>query len=61
MDCVKTGLEDFDDKVFVIHGNDGSRVSCGQLQTSAGNAFSWHSSNKVLGLAAMTIVASLFL
>jgi hypothetical protein len=33
-DCLETGETDFADRAFIVHANDGSRVSCGLLATA---------------------------
>ena len=39
--CVETGISDdteFSERPFIVHSNNGSRVSCGLLQTTAGGS-----------------------
>jgi hypothetical protein len=37
-DCLETGETDFADRAFLVHASDGSRVSCGLLETSKDSA-----------------------
>jgi hypothetical protein len=32
MDCLEPNVEDYDGRAFIVHANNGSRISCGLLQ-----------------------------
>jgi Cu/Zn superoxide dismutase len=59
-DCVSTGETDMEGHAFVVHANDGSRVSCGLLMSVPEEASSPSSAGKLAPLASALAMLTTF-